>query len=49
MQFQIDYDKFFADSNQGVSFDNVFFAFLSTRGGIDTSQVKTVGYSRGLL
>ena len=30
----------------GISFNTRFFAFLSSA-GIDTSQVKTVGYSKG--
>jgi hypothetical protein len=46
MHFEVDYDKFFEDSNLKVKFDTIYLAFLS-RGGIDTSKVKTVGYSKG--
>lgn len=47
MHLSIDYDKFFSDSKNLDNFNKVYYAFLSTRGNIDTSKVKTVGYARG--
>jgi hypothetical protein len=46
MHFEVDYDKFFEDTNLKVKFDTIYLAFLS-KGGIDTSKVKTVGYRKG--
>ena len=48
MRFVIDYNSFFDSPTNGVSFNTLYFAFLS-KSGIDTSMVKTVGYAKGNL
>jgi hypothetical protein len=48
MHLSMNYDDFFSDSKNLADFNKVYYAFLSARGGIDTSKIKTVGYARGI-
>lgn len=45
-RLEVDYDDFFSSSKK-IDFENKYYAFMSTRAGLDMSKFKVVGYARG--